>query len=76
MKKKLSVEKKVSVFCFSIFINWEVVNKKKLILKIAYVIILMTSSKSKILILTIFQQMKNHTKIFWFMTFHTKLYEV
>ena len=41
-KKKLSVERKVSVFCFCIFINWKVVNKKKLILKIAYVIILMT----------------------------------
>ena len=32
----------------------------------------MTKSKLKILILTAFYCMKNHTKLLWFMSFHTK----
>ena len=46
---------------------------KKLVLKIVRVIISMKYLKLKILILTIFYLMKSHTKIFWFMIFHTKL---
>ena len=45
---------------------------KKLILKIVIVIISMTQLKLKILILIILYQMKIHTEIFSFNTFHTK----
>ena len=49
-------------------------NLKKLILKMVLVINSMAwSGRLKILILIIFHWMKNHMKIFWFMTFRTKI---
>ena len=46
---------------------------KEIDIKIVRVIISRTQLKLKILILIIFYWMKKHMKIFWFLTFHTKL---
>ena len=51
-------------------------NLKKLKLKIIPVIISVTLLNLKILILIVFWQKKNHTKIFWLTTFYTKLWLV
>ena len=46
---------------------------KEINIKIAHVIILMTQLKLKILILAIFNSIKSHTSIPWFIMFHAKL---